>query len=187
MKSTAKPISGSAFEQRNCCLCEQERYMLPASACCCHQHVGLQAGILDRPCKLQATTVPQPCNEVTPWISVIVAAQGGQSSWRSLLLEDATIGLTSSSTVPSLEVLLLNYIKKLPACSCCHGEMILYYPFPFWRSSQEQARAESTVIGLSGNSSIWCCILWHPFKRSAKQLPSTCAKGKRCLFVKVTL
>lgn len=100
-----------------------------------------------------------------------------------VLLEDATTGRLPSASFPFLAASLLNYIKQFPACSPRRGELLLYSPFPFWRSSQEHDRAASTAIGPSGNPSIWRCIVWLPFKRSARQLPSTCAKGKRCLLL----
>lgn len=58
LKPMAKPIFSSVFKRRNCRLCEQEWYKLPASARCCHQHIILQAGTLGRPCTLQTTAVP---------------------------------------------------------------------------------------------------------------------------------
>jgi len=60
--------------------------------------------------------------------------------------EYMTTGLVSPTPFPSLAVSLSDYIKKFPAC---HGKTVLYYPFPFWRSSQEQGRVDCTAVGLS--------------------------------------
>lgn len=121
-KLVAKSISGSVFEQRNCHSCEQEWYMLPASACCCHQHIRLQTGTLDRPCKLQTSTVPQPCNEVTPWILVIVTARGGQSSRRSHLAWRCNNGPSTFSIISLSGRITFKLYKEIPSLR----------PLPWW-------------------------------------------------------
>lgn len=113
--------------------------------------------------------------EVTPRISLSVARSSEQPEVPSCWKMQNLWLLPQHRFPPSLWADLSPQAAAPAAGSCSFITLFLS------GAAAKDKPERRPPLGLSGSPSIWSCSSWRPFKRAARQLPSTCEEGRQPL------